>query len=152
VSRKKSGKTTGRMRGPSVTARPDSPYVSVFCSGTTARAHEKWRIASFFPEVHEEVIVWHDFGPNYYEPDSPIAIRVAGTISQWLVGDRWISRDDHDADVFSEPAFRVRWSLGCGVCGMRKVIAPPSTFYEKFNLMAQLGIKEVGLSHLVNSG
>lgn len=150
MSRKKTGRPSGRGRGGGVTAAPEGPYVSVFCVGTPASPHSKWRIASFHPDVHEGSVVWMPLPRHYFEPASPHGIRVAGAVSQRLDGDRWIPQSESDYDYY-QSTFRMRWSIECRECGMRKVIASPPAYYPVFTALAQLSIREVELIHLIHS-
>ena len=150
MSRKKSGQPTGRGRGGVVTSKPDV-YVSVYCSGTPEHPHGKWRIASFHPEMHDGRVVWRPFYGQYYEPESPYAIRVAGNVAQWLDGDKWVSQRDHDPEVFYGAEFRVRWNLACRECGMRRAIAKPSDYYDALTALAQVRVAELELLHFVHA-
>lgn len=153
MSRKKSGRATGRMQGGVVYSKPDI-YVSVYCVGTPGtpeHPHDKWRIASFYPYVHDDEIVWRSFSENYYEPESPYALHISGNVSQQLNGNEWVSVGDVDPGVIYGTDFRLRWNLACGRCGMRRTIATPSDFYEEFTALAQLQIPELELIHLVHA-
>lgn len=151
MSRKKSGRTTGRGRGGGVTSVDDGPYVSVFCAGTEAAPHEKWRIATFYPDAFEGEVIWMSHARSYYDPSSHFTIHVAGSVTQRLEGDTWIATTSRDHDIHS-PSFRTRWNLECRQCGLRKVVAQPRTFYPVFTALAQLQIPEVELLHLIHSG
>lgn len=150
MSRKKLGRETGRGRGAAVYSRPEV-YASVYCVGTTDKPHPKWRIASFHPEIHNGDLVWHAFNGSYYEPETTRAVHVAGGVSQWLEGDRWVSHTDHAPDVFQSEQFRVRWNLRCRECGMSRAVADPSAMYDAFTALAQLQIPEIELIHLVHA-
>lgn len=150
MSRKKSGERSARGRRGGVTATPETPYVSVFCVGDVKSPHAKWRIATFHPDVHEQELVWIPYPRLYFEPGSPDGTRVSGKVSQRLDGDNWIPQDDREYDYY-QPTFRIRWSIGCRECGMRKVIASPSDYYPVFTALAQLGMQEIELNHLLHS-
>lgn len=152
MSRKKTGKETGRMRSSNVVySRPNTPYVSVYCSGSPSGTHAKAPIASFYPEVHADAIVWLAVLGSYYDPSLPHAVPVAKDVSQWLDGDTWVRKEGHDPGIFYSEGFRVRWDLECPQCGLRRVIATPSSLYEPFTAIAQLRLPEIELMHLVHS-
>lgn len=151
MSRKKTGSGTGRRRAGSVGTAPDHPYVSVFCDGTaTGRRHEKWRIATFHPDVHNDEVLWLPAGKHYFEPGVEHGIPIVNSVSQRLDGDTWIPTGDRDFD-YDKPEFRVRWKIKCRECGAAKVTARPSAFYPVFNALAELNIREIDLAHLIHS-
>lgn len=132
-------------------SRPETPYVSVYCDGTSAGEHDRAPIASFYPDEYEGSIIWTVFTGHYYSPSLPHAIDVPQDVAQWLDGDEWIRIEGHDPEIFYRPGFRVRWNLGCPTCGLRRVVAKPSTLYASFTTLAQLRIYEVPLIHLIHS-
>lgn len=151
MSRKKYG-STAQGRSSQGSARPEV-YVSVYCAGTADAPHDKWRIGSLFPEIYDGAIVWHAFNGFYYEPASSHGVPISGRVSQWLEGNSWVShrKGSHDRDVFNKDDFRVRWNFACETCKMRQPIARPADYYESFTAVAQLGVFEIELLHLIHA-
>ncbi|MEN0023241.1 MAG: hypothetical protein AAGC61_08155 [Microbacterium sp.] len=133
-----------------MTSVGDGPYVSVFCVGTPEAPHDKWRIATFYPDVFGDGVIWMPHQRSYYEPGVARTIHIAGSVSQRLDGNAWIPVGDRSYN-YDSPTFRMRWNVGCRECGMRKVIAAPKTFYPAFTALAQAGIREIELLHLIHS-
>jgi hypothetical protein len=134
-------------------------YVSVYCAGREDAPHEKWRVATMEPVLQEdgspliadEQIVWSISRAGYADPAHDTLLPYAGSPTQTLDGDEWVSGErERDARVFSDE-YRLRWSFRCATCGMRRVFKQPSELYGPLRAIAALGIPEVELLHLINA-
>lgn len=153
MSRLKKGKGSKRSSTDRTIYRVgDAIYVSVFCDGSAdGVSHEKWRIASLLPELHDERVVWHVNPTGYYDPESGRVLPISGQPSQWLVGDEWVDRKPSDRSVFHDEEFRVRWHFKCQRCRLQRNISTPGDYYEALTALASLGIREVELAHLIHA-
>lgn len=151
MSRKKTGSRSNHARGGG--GKGDVAYVSVFCVGPADAPHEKFRIASFIPEEDASAVVWHAAPGTYFDPSHPTTIPISGRVSQWLDGNRWVSRGtgEHNRAVFDSESFRVRWNLACDRCSARRVVRTPADLYPAFTALAVAGIQEVELVHLIHA-
>jgi len=111
-----------RERHPIVKLDPSEPRVSIYCRGNPLRgggeSHEDdpWFVASFVRVVYDGLQprwVWSDMYPTADGRGFWIGSRSVGRLS----GDKPADRADpmHAYD----PAFRVRYAMECGTCGLR---------------------------------
>lgn len=113
MSRKK------RWNGPehggwNTTARGPGPYISIYCRGSAINPHDKWRIASLQLQELGDSVYWVESASGYADHDQPVLFTTHPAITQYLVNDRWVDRDDLDAR--RETGFRLRWSMRCALC------------------------------------
>ncbi|KEP75777.1 hypothetical protein HR12_23510 [Microbacterium sp. SUBG005] len=137
MSRKKNWYQRTRRGGETHIRLGEGPYVSVFCRGSDAHPHAKYRVCSFVPSDQPGVSSWVNNPSGYAEHDKEHYFRIVPGISQWLIGDAWLSqpeRRDHRYD----DAFRERWVLTCPTCGVTKPFAQPASLSTAISALASL--------------
>lgn len=98
------------------------PRVSIYCRGNLMAGGEEshedapWFVASFTRTVHDGQTRW--FSSMEYPTAAGVAFWI-GDVHTPLVGDE--QADLSDPASLSDPAFRVRYALECGTCGLRDV-------------------------------
>lgn len=155
VSRKKTGNRTRQAR-PNVSA--EGRYLSLYCRGTVTNPHEKWRIASFYPDIHEGDLFWSERRGWYAETAKGNLLPIAPTVTRWLDGNQFIPRDaasarvrnDADVDAPYRDSFRTSWELRCGVCRFKRTIGRPRDAYPLMNALSTPGIVEVPIREFVS--
>jgi len=137
MSRKKNWYKRTRRGGEANVRIGEGPYVSVYCRGSNAQPHAKFRIGSFVPSDQPGPLRWVNSHSGYAEHGKERYFRVVPGISQWLVGNVWLNeherRDQRDND-----AFRERWVLGCPTCGLSKPYAEPAVLSSAISALALL--------------
>lgn len=154
MSRKK------RWKGPhhggwSNTSRGEGPYVSVFCRGEDDNPHEKWRVASLYPELLDDALFWVESTSGYADHSRRELFVTHPPVTQYLSGDRWLATTEQKT-ARHQAGFRMRWAFRCSQCGFSQVFARPLQLADAVTEIAALhaedGIVEISLrafaSHL----
>lgn len=110
----------------------DGRHVSLFCRGTVSDPHDKWRIATFYPDSYQGELFWSERSGWYASAAADELEPIAPPVTRWLDGDRYIPRDhatmhvkdERDVDAPYRPTFRTVWELECGECKFKRTVKP----------------------------
>lgn len=152
MSRKKSGNSI-RHGGWTNILRGGPAYVSIFCRGDDSAPHDKWRIGALQPAEHHGEHYWTESVSGYADHDNPHYFRTHPAITQYLVGDRWLTEPEQTFHS-DDPTFRARWAVKCPKCGFGRTFADTRQYSGAIDQLAALrsddGVFEVSLRGFVS--
>lgn len=150
MSRKKTGRSQ-LVVGKQNQVIGEGRFVSFYCRGTTEHPHEKWRIGSVCPDVHNDELFWAENRSGYAETGATYFYGLP-PFTRWLDGDRYLKQDmtlggtADESEIFSytRDEFRTTWELECRLCRYKSTIRPNAA-YPLLNQFSTLGVIEVPL-------
>lgn len=119
-----------RAKGSMVDLDPSKPRVSIYCrghvvssdTGIVEESHEAdpWFVASFVRNVYDGKPRW--VMSMHYPMADGSGFSIGNDPAGQLVGDKPV--DPSNKMAAYDPAFRIRYALKCGTCGLRSTRRP----------------------------
>ncbi len=145
--------------------RSGSPFVDVYCEGSSASPHPLYLVGSFSPSVavwEQKQQVWWSFEPRYIAGDGTVIElhqrarrdrrrdgRETNDVSVSLIGDRKLTTAA-ERNAADQSQIRGVFVLKCETCGLECSIRSDNPMVPKFAAtLHTLGRREVSLSGVI---
>lgn len=160
--RRKTGKNPQSHTNQNSFSLDDGRYVSIYCRGTIAAAHEKYRVGSLRADIRDGELFWSVVESGYAEAGADGLTPIKPRITQWLDGNDYLHRaasgnplreGESDTSVFYKESFRTSWLFSCETCGEHHKVPRPREIYPVltaiFTKYGESGVLEISLRELI---
>jgi hypothetical protein len=130
-------------------------HVEVFCEEPSHEGRQ-WLVFRFeYRQLYDGSIRWMPGSSSLmtrdtYSPGSP-RVRAMDSAAASLVGDRYVSEADIDADpmLLHDETFRTRYRFRCDICGLNAVLRSEKV-YALLDQLAAASISQISLRGLLD--